>query len=554
MHWNPMRLIALIVVLLAGQFPARAGYEQPCHIDGCRSADGRFVVTAEPIGKTTNHGPNKWQFVWRDTKENKTVRFDAKDVQGGQIHAHLFVAPDGETFALFNHTTLWTEGKSDMHGAQKLCGEPGKPKDRADPAFSRRVIVYKKDGTVVKAIGANDLLTPEEWDNTLAVFNRLGWLVEYPGLKFKETPRHGYAFYQVSPDYTILELRLTPTRTSKDKSGRIIRVDLTTGRVLAADEKLTDKNKIPVRPYRGPDALGDNNPAVREGYVPSLDPVRAEGKFTFAPNPPPKLDVVKDGFTKLDTPAWLPADKCLVFTDLVQKKLFRLEAKNEVKAVRDDGGRGKVGPDGRFYGLVGDKLVSWKPGEEPKAIVEKAAGGKDLALNDIAVSPTGFAYFTTLKDPDKGRLTIVDVAKKTVAVAYDGADLPDLSNPNGIAVSADGKTLLLGVSNYKDRKKSGIYRFPIKADGALDIAAGKDKKWGDVTAPDGMAFGPEGNLYVTAGASVVILDATGKKVSEIKIPKGSGTNLTFGGDDGRTLFVTTDTTLYSCRLADAPKP
>ena len=69
-----------------------------------------------------------------------------------------------------------------------------------------------------------------------------------------------------------------------------------------------------------------------------------------------------------------------------------------------------------------------------------------------------------------------------------------------------------------------------------------------------MAFGPEGNLYVTAGASVVILDATGKKVSEIKIPKGSGTNLAFGGDDGRTLFVTTDTTLYSCRLADAPKP
>ena len=274
-----MRTLTLLVILAVPAL-ARAGYEPPCHIDGCRSADGRFVVTAEPVGKVTNHGPNKWQFVWTDTKEKKTQRFDAKEVPGGQVFGHLFVAPDGETFALWTHVVLWTDGKSDMHGANKLWGEPGKAKDRADTHYSRRLVIYKKDGSVVKALGVNDFLTPDEWDNTLVVFNRIHWIVEYPGLRWKETPRHGYAFYRVSPDYTVLEFRVTPPRAVKDKSGRVVRVSLTDGTIVPPETKL-EGDKLPGRPYRGPDHLPDREPATREGFVPSPDPVRVEGKVTY---------------------------------------------------------------------------------------------------------------------------------------------------------------------------------------------------------------------------------------------------------------------------------
>jgi hypothetical protein len=270
---------ALAAVFAFACAPAFAGYEAPNFIDGGQSADGRFVVVAEPVGKLTNHGPNKWRFVWKDTKENKTITSDAKDVSAGQVYAQLFVAPDGETFALWNHVTLWASEKSGSHGAAKLT-EPGtgRASDRTHEAYSRRLVIYKKDGTVVKALGANDILTADEWDAALVVFNRLHWVREYDGLSYRKTPRPAYAFTRVSPDYTVLAFRVTPTRADKTNMGREVRVDLTTGALIAATEKLSAA-RTPVRMFKGAAELPDATKETREGFVPSLDPVRSEGKF-----------------------------------------------------------------------------------------------------------------------------------------------------------------------------------------------------------------------------------------------------------------------------------
>jgi hypothetical protein len=287
MRISSIHTLALFAVLLLAGRWAHAGYEVPCYIDGGQSADGRYTVTTVPVGKITNHGPNHWQFVWHDARTDESRKFDAAEVQGGQIHAHLFVAPGGETFALFNHVTLWTEGKSDMHGAAKLCEKPGLPRDHNDPAFSRRIIIYSaKDGHVIKQLGAADFLTADEWENVIAVFNRVHWIKEYPGLNFKKTPRAGYAFYRVSPDYTVLEFQMTPVKASKQKESRIVRVRLTDGEILKPDEKLAEE-KTPVRPFKGPDALPDEDKLARERYVPSLDPVRHEGQLPAALPPQP---------------------------------------------------------------------------------------------------------------------------------------------------------------------------------------------------------------------------------------------------------------------------
>ena len=50
-------------------------------------------------------------------------------------------------------------------------------------------------------------------------------------------------------------------------------------------------------------------------------------------------------------------------------------------------------------------------------------------------------------------------------------------NPNGVAVSHDGKYLYVGISSYKDKKHACIYRFQILDDGGLDVSAGKKSKW-----------------------------------------------------------------------------
>ena len=57
----------------------------------------------------------------------------------------------------------------------------------------------------------------------------------------------------------------------------------------------------------------------------------------------------------------------------------------------------------------------------------------------------------------------------------------------------------------------------------------------------------DGTVYLTAGGVVKVFAADGKQAGEIKIPKVSGTNLAFGGADGRTLYVTANDALYSCR-------
>lgn len=95
-----------------------AGYEQPVYIDGCRSMDGRFEISAKLVQRgKTSHGPNKWRYVWKDLQKNEVVEFDAQGIQGGQIRGQLFIAPDGETFAIWNHITMFWKDKSHMHAS-----------------------------------------------------------------------------------------------------------------------------------------------------------------------------------------------------------------------------------------------------------------------------------------------------------------------------------------------------------------------------------------------------------------------------------------------------
>jgi hypothetical protein len=287
-----------------------------------------------------------------------------------------------------------------------------------------------------------------------------------------------------------------------------------------------------------------------------LDPVRKEGTFkslTGAGTPPaPKpiaapaevapqyqpARLIKDGFTKADTPSWHAGKNVLVFADLEPGKRFQYDGKavTEIGA----GARGKFGPDGVWYGTVSEALVAWPLGAEKPA--QLAA---DPKMNDIAIGANKLAYVTTLKDPEKGRLTIYDTADGKSRVAFDGEKEPTLVNPNGVALSPDGKALYVAISSYKEKKNIGLYRFPILPDGGLDVAEGKKAKWFNAAGPDGVLVDPAGNVYVTVGGSVAIVNPQGKKIGEVKIPKGSGTNLCLGGADGKTLFVTTNNALYA---------
>jgi gluconolactonase len=64
---------------------------------------------------------------------------------------------------------------------------------------------------------------------------------------------------------------------------------------------------------------------------------------------------------------------------------------------------------------------------------------------------------------------------------------------------------------------------------------------------DGMTIDEEGNLYLT-GKGVTVFDKTGRRMEHIDVPEPWTANVSFGGKDHRTLFITASTSLYSIQM------
>jgi gluconolactonase len=118
----------------------------------------------------------------------------------------------------------------------------------------------------------------------------------------------------------------------------------------------------------------------------------------------------------------------------------------------------------------------------------------------------------------------------------------DLTNPNGVILSPDEKTLYVIPSGQWD-----MMAYAVEAPGKL--AAGrvfcqlkqvdeKRKRGGD-----GVAIDRQGNLYIASLPGLQIFNAEGKFLGIIRLPE-QPSNATFGGKDMKTLFVTARTSVY----------
>ena len=92
-----------------------------------------------------------------------------------------------------------------------------------------------------------------------------------------------------------------------------------------------------------------------------------------------------------------------------------------------------------------------------------------------------------------------------------------------------------------DIKAGKTWAYDIQPDGAL-----MNKRLRCELGSDGMTLDTEGNLYLT-GKGVIVFDKTGKRIEHIDVPEPWAANVSFGGKDHRTLFITASTGLYSIR-------
>lgn len=110
-------------------------------------------------------------------------------------------------------------------------------------------------------------------------------------------------------------------------------------------------------------------------------------------------------------------------------------------------------------------------------------------------------------------------------------------SPNGIALSPDERFLYVAMT-----RSNAVWRLPLNADGSTTKAGLFFQSFG-CAGPDGLAVDEEGSLFICHPSlgSVFVVDSDGVPKARIVTAPGGGknlTNCTFGGEDGKTIFIT----------------
>ena len=158
------------------------------------------------------------------------------------------------------------------------------------------------------------------------------------------------------------------------------------------------------------------------------------------------------------------------------------------------------------------------------------AGLPGNRFNDGHVDAQGRLWFGSMDDAEEQRTGVL--------YRFDGAQVAAMDDgyviTNGPALSPDGRTLY-----HTDTLSRRIYAFDVLEDGALE----RKRIFAELQGagyPDGMAVDAEGCLWVATfgGWRIVRYDPQGARLGEVRFPCANITKLAFGGEDLRTVYVT----------------
>lgn len=151
--------------------------------------------------------------------------------------------------------------------------------------------------------------------------------------------------------------------------------------------------------------------------------------------------------------------------------------------------------------------------------------------NDLIVRSDGNVYFT---DRMLGFYRVAPNGELT-------GPMHQLTSANGIVLSTDENTLYVG-----DDSNRQVHRFTVAADGTVDAEGGSIFVTTTGNTVDGMAVDCANNLYVGTASGVEVYAPDGAPMGVV--PTGESSNCTFGGEDRRTLYVTSRAVLKAVHL------
>ena len=260
--------------------------------------------------------------------------------------------------------------------------------------------------------------------------------------------------------------------------------------------------------------------------------------------PGAQVQRIRGGFGFLEGPAAHP-DGALYFTDIPNERIHRWTADGGLTTVRESSGRA----NGLRFDLDGNLLVC-EMGNRRITLIDIAGNGDVTVLaeryegerfnspNDLWVDPKGGIYFS---DPRYGSTDDQEITGYNVYyISPDRSEIrriaDDLVRPNGIVGAPDGSRLYIA-----DHGAGRTFAYTPLENGSLT-----NKQLFAEQGADGMSMDEMGNVYLT-GENITIYSPTGHLVSSIAVPEPPS-NLTFGGPEGTTLFITARTSLYSVEM------
>jgi gluconolactonase len=264
--------------------------------------------------------------------------------------------------------------------------------------------------------------------------------------------------------------------------------------------------------------------------------------------PGAEIKMIADDFKFTEGPA---ADRegNVYFTDQPNNRILKWSIDGELSTFLDSAGRA----NGLYFDHQGNLLACadrhnqlWKitPEKEIQVLVEYYNRNLLNGPNDLWVDPENGIYFT---DPLYKRSYWAREPVSEQSGEYVYYITPDLSElktvavdvvkPNGIIGTPDGKKLY--VADIGDKK---TYVYEIEEDGSLS-----NRKLFAEMGSDGMTIDNKGNIYIT-GKGVSVFNKKGKKLGNIPVDARWTANVTFGGKDQQTLFITASEYLYALKM------
>jgi gluconolactonase len=309
---------------------------------------------------------------------------------------------------------------------------------------------------------------------------------------------------------------------------------------------------------------------AQEEVLLKIDIIRLDPGLDKLVPPNVNIEKIAGGHKWVEGPVWNRKEGFLLFSDIPNNSIYRWqESKGEILFLKPSGYTGKApfagaepGSNGLAYDPAGNlvlaehgdrRIARLENNRRKTTLVDRYEGKRLNSPNDLVFKSNGDLYFT---DPPFGLPKSFDDSRKELPFqgvyrySKDGKLTlltKDIKAPNGIAFSPDEKKLY--VSNA-DASNAVWMVYDITPDGS--IANGKvlfnATAWTKTKrgVPDGLKVDREGNLFAAGPGGIYVIGANGAHLGSIET--GVPTGNVAWGEDGSSLFITSNTNVYRLKL------